>query len=162
MRRIAAPAPLFSVVALLAASGLAGCGGDGRLETHPVAGQVFVNAAPASGCVVTFVPLDPALKGAVMPAATVDEFGGFELTTYETGDGAPAGEYGVILRWEANEWPGGDADKGVDPVVTVRPDRLLERYADAEKSGLKATVAEGENVLEPFRLEDVALLKGAK
>ena len=47
-------------------------------------------------------------------------------------------------------------------VFVFRPDRLLERYADAEKSGLKATVAEGGNVLEPFRLENVALLKGAK
>lgn len=150
------------VALLLFAFGLSGCGDDGRLETHPVEGQVVVNGTPAAGCVVTFVPLDPALKGVVMPAGTVGEDGSFKLTTYETGDGAPAGEYGVTLRWEANKWPGRDADKGVDPIVTVRPDRLMEQYASPEKSGLRATVAEGENALEPFRLAGVRLLKGAE
>ncbi|MBA3315454.1 MAG: carboxypeptidase regulatory-like domain-containing protein [Planctomycetota bacterium] len=148
--------------ALLFAVALLGCRDDGRLETHPVVGEVFVNDAPAAGCVVMFVPLGPELKGIVMPAGTADEFGAFTLTTYETGDGAPAGDYGVTLRWEANKWPGMGAELKVDPVVTMRPDRLLDRYASPEKSGLKATVAEGENVLEPFRLEGVALLKGSE
>ena len=153
--------PAVPAAALLA-SVLCGCRDDGRLPTYPVTGQVFINAVPAAGCTVTFVPVDPELKGVVLPAGTVDEFGEFRLTTYENGDGAPAGGYGVTLRWEANEWPGGDVDKGVDPVVTVRPDRLLGRYASPEKSGLKATVEAGENVLEPFGLERVELLKGAK
>ena len=147
---------------ILATLALAGCEDDGRLETHPVAGRILINGTPAAGCVVTFVPLDPALKDVVLPAATASEDGSFALTTYESGDGAPAGEYGVALRWEANSWPGRDADRGVDPVVTMKPDRLLERYASPEKSGLKATVKEGENVLEPFRLDGVRMLKGAQ
>ena len=108
-----------ALAALFVVSGLCGCDDEERLPTHPVTGEVFINEIPASGCVVTFVPADPALKGVVMPAATVDEFGIFRLTTYETGDGAPEGDYGVTLRWEATDWP--DKDKGVDPVVTMRP-----------------------------------------
>lgn len=97
-----------------------------------------------------------------MPAGSTDESGTFQLTTYEAGDGAPAGEYGVSLLWEATSWPGMNAEGGMDPVITVRPDRLLNRFSSPEKSGLKATVIEGENSLEPFRLDDVKLLKGSK
>jgi len=153
----------LSSAAVICASFLTGCGrNDGRLEVHPVAGAVFVNGIPADGCVVSFVPVDPELKGVVMPAGKTDEFGSFRLTTYETDDGAPAGTYAVTLRWEAETWPGGDVDGGVDPVVTVRPDRLLGRFASPERSDLRATVVAGDNSLDPFRLEDVKLLAGAE
>lgn len=142
---------------------LAGCGDDdGRLETHPVSGQVVVNGEPAAGCTVAFVPLDPELKGVVMPGGKTDEAGVFRLTTYETGDGAPTGEYGVTLRWEATKWPGMERELEIDPVQPIGPDRLMGRYASPEKSGLKATIAEGENELEPFRLEGVRLLAGSE
>lgn len=150
------------VYAAFVLAGLLGCADDDRLQTHPVTGHLHINGVPASGCAVTFVPLDPALKGVVLPAGTVDETGAFTLTTYETGDGAPTGDYAVTLRWEASQWPGMDASNSVDPVVTMRPDRLQERFASPEKSGLKATIAKGENVLEPFQLIGVALLKGSE
>lgn len=152
-----------TAVKLILAICLSGCGSnDSRLETHPVSGSVFINGEPASGCTVTFVPRDAELRGAVIPAGSTDESGTFQLTTYETGDGAPAGEYGVSLIWEATSWPSMNAEGGIDPVVTVRPDRLLNRLSSPEKSGLKATVVEGENALEPFRLDNVKLLKGSK
>lgn len=142
----------------------AGCGGppEGQLETHPVSGRVIINGEPAEGCIVAFVPSDPELKGEVMPGGTTDAKGRFQLTTYETGDGAPAGEYGVTLRWEAKDWPGREEQMKFDPVEPVGPDRLQEQFASSEKSGLQVTVTEGENELEPFRLDDVELLPGSK
>jgi hypothetical protein len=141
---------------------LAGCGSNGRLPTYPVSGELTINGAPAKGCVVTFVPADPALSGVVLPTGKVTDSGKFELTTYETGDGAPAGDYGVTLLWEATKWAGKDPDRGVDPVVTVRPDRLLDKYASPAQSQLKAKVVAGKNDLEPFRLTGVQLLKGSE
>jgi hypothetical protein len=143
---------------------LVGCGGDdGRLDTYPVAGEVYINGQPAAGCTVVFVPLNPELKGVIMPGGKTDEKGRFQLTTYETNDGAPAGEYGVTLRWEATKkWPGREAAMRIDPVAPVGPDRLMGQYASPEKSKLTATVTEGENELAPFRLNNVRLLKGAE
>lgn len=160
------PASLAALIGIATAAILvsAGCGGppDGRLETHPVSGQVIINGEPAEGCIVAFVPLDAELKGEVMPGGTTDTEGRFQLTTYETGDGAPAGEYGVTLRWEAKDWLGREAEMAVDPVEPVGPDRLQEQFASPEKSGLQVTVSEGANQLEPFRLENVELLAGSK
>jgi hypothetical protein len=153
-------------VAAFVVSGLSltllGCGTNGCLPTYPVSGELTINGAPANGCVVTFVPADPALQGVVLPTGKVNESGKFELTTYETGDGAPAGDYGVTLLWEATKWAGKDPDRGVDPVVTVKPDRLMDKYASPEQSKLKAKVVAGKNALEPFRLNGVQLLKGAE
>jgi hypothetical protein len=160
----------FSIVSTVARSGtvfglalfLAGCSDNGRLPIYPVSGELTINGAPAKGCVVTFVPVDPALQGVVLPTGKVNESGKFELTTYETGDGAPAGDYGVTLLWEATKWGGRDPDRGVDPVVTVKPDRLMDKYASPEQSKLTAKVVAGKNALEPFRLNGVQLLKGSE
>jgi hypothetical protein len=170
MKLVARDTAAFTFVSMLARAGsvlgvalaLAGCGNDGRLPVYPVSGELTINGAPAKGCVVTFVPAEPALVGVVLPTGTVDELGKFELTTYETGDGAPAGDYGVTLLWEATKWAGKDPDRGVDPVVTVRPDRLMDKYASPEQSKLQAKVVAGDNVLEPFRLTGVQLLKGSE
>jgi hypothetical protein len=159
--RVVSMLPRFGAVLGLALA-VAGCGSNGRVPTYPVSGELTINGAPAKGCVVTFVPADPALQGVVLPTGKVNESGKFELTTYETADGAPAGEYGVTLLWEATKWAGKDPDRGVDPVVTVRPDRLMDKYASSEKSGLKAKIVAGNNALEPFRLSGVQLLKGSE
>jgi len=149
---------------VLVAACLAGCGGNnGQLDTYPVTGEVHINGQPAAGCIVTFVPLAPELKSIVMPGGKTDENGRFQLTTYETNDGAPAGEYGVTLRWEATKkWPGREAELRIDPVAPIGPDRLKGQFSSPEKSKLTAIVSEGENELEPFQIDGVRLLKGAE
>lgn len=140
-----------------------GCGADdyGRLEPHPVSGQVVINGEPAEGCTVVLVPSDEELKNEVLPGGTTDAEGRFEITTHETGDGAPAGNYGVTIRWEATKWRGMEEELRIDPVQPVGPDRLQGRYSSPEKSGLTAVIKKGENRLEPFRLDDVKLLPGS-
>src|ERR1700676_5404174 len=75
-----------------------GCG-DGRKTLYPVTGEVFVDGKPAQDAFVYLVPVDAADPNnvhpfaLVHPFARVDENGAFAVTTYNTGDGAPSGEY---------------------------------------------------------------------
>lgn len=153
---------LFSI--FIAASLGVGCADDdGRLETYPVQGQVIINGQPAAGCTVAFVPNDPKLRGQIMPGGKADETGSFSLTTYETDDGAPAGEYGVTIRWPAQKtWPGKAREMAIDPVEPIGPDKLQGRLSSPQKSGLTVTVKEEENILPPFEFSDVPLLPGAE
>jgi len=93
-------------------------------------------------------PLDPLHKKddkTVRPFAVVDPDGSFRLSTYETCDGAPAGEYAVTVVWPSFT---------TDPLgeETPGPDRLRKRYADARRSAFRATIREGDNQLPPFEL----------
>lgn len=150
---------LFALATLL---GCAGCSDDGRLPTYPVFGQVIVNGQPADGCTVTLIPGDAELQKQLMPGGQTDAEGKFQLTTYETHDGAPAGSYGVTLHWEAKQWPGREAESQLDPGPPVGPDRLMGHFSSADQSGLRVQIVEGPNQLEPFRLEGVRLLPGSK
>ena len=156
--------PLRMLLPLLTLSlGLVGCGSDrGQLEPQPVVGQVVINGEPAAGCIVGFIPVDPQHKAKFRSGGITDENGSFQLTTFETDDGAPVGDYGVTLRWEATDWPGREKEMQLDPVQPVGPDRLQGKFSSPEKSQLTVTVVEGENKLEPFRLDNVKLLKGSK
>jgi hypothetical protein len=79
---------------------------------------------------------------ALRPFAETAEDGTFELGTHEKGDGAPVGPYKVTLYWP-DRLPG---------LPGVR-DRLGGKYDQAADSPFSATIAAGENVLEPFQAE---------
>ncbi len=74
--------------------------------------------------------------------------GEFVVSSYEPGDGAPAGEYLVSVTWPEAVADGGDPESGGDP-----GDRLGGRYANPETSGLRVTIEEGSNQLEAFALQ---------
>ena len=121
---------------------LAGCGGDGGVPLYPASGQVLVNGQPAAGVEVRLHPADrPGDLDAPRPFAVTRENGSFELGTFAEGDGAPAGRYLVSLVWPE------------EPARREPPeDRLNWAYSDPHKSALRATIAEGETALEPFRV----------
>src|SRR2546423_1070374 len=82
--------------------GSAGCGDAGRLPVHPAAGQVLLAGKPVPQALVVLHPEGDASPDAVRPQATADADGAFRLSTYETGDGAPAGTYRVtVARWRS-------------------------------------------------------------
>jgi hypothetical protein len=122
-----------------------GCG-DGRVPTYEVRGQVFAGDRPAANALVTLHPVGGAAADAIHPTGTVDDTGNFTLTSYKTGDGAPAGEYEVTVVWYLAVKSG----SGPDDYETRN--FLPARYADAKTSQLRATVTKGTNQLEPFRL----------
>jgi hypothetical protein len=108
-----------------------------RKPVFPVRGKVLVQGKPAAGANVFFVPVDePATPTDPRPRGEVREDGSFELGMYGAKDGAPAGEYLVIVLWEGE---GGY-------------DRLKGQYSDPTKSKLRVTVKEGTNELPPFQL----------
>lgn len=129
--RIAAVS-LASVVCLAA-----GCGQPGK-----VSGVVTLDGAPLSTGVITF---NPAVSG---PSAygAIGADGRYELRTGATA-GLAAGEYVVTVAANAaaQEQPGAGSWPGTErvlPLVTPR------KYADREKTPLRATVKAGGQTLD--------------
>jgi hypothetical protein len=125
-----------AIAALLVAS----CGGAG-VKLHPVRGKVLYLDQPAEGATVVFQPVN-STGDSLMPSGTVGADGSFTLTTHPHGEGAPAGEYVILVTWlPAN------ARELENP-----KNKLPPKYASPTDSQLRATVKEGPNELEPFRL----------
>jgi hypothetical protein len=123
---------------------LAGCGRLrlDRPETYPVRGRLLVADKPAAGAWVQLNPTsDPGLFG-LCPHGIVDVDGSFELTTYNTGDGAPAGSYGLTVKWPSRSRP--NREEG--------PDRLRGRYSDPRRPLKQVQVSAGDNDLGTIRL----------
>jgi hypothetical protein len=126
-----------------------GCGSrePGQRTCYPVHGQLFVNQQPAAGALVILQPKENAAEGdwpSGFPHASVGADGKFEVGTYGEKDGAPAGDYVVLVRWY--ETP-------ADPSAETTPaDRLKGAYADPQKSQLAARVNAAATELPPIRL----------
>lgn len=79
---------------------LAGCNStEGRVQTHKVKGKVTYNGAPVASATVTFAPQE---KGTPTAMGITDGQGVYTLTTYDSGDGAAAGIYKVLV-YKMNE-----------------------------------------------------------
>ena len=136
---------LFCVV-LLGATTVAGfcsCQRKG-IELEPVRGQVFFMDQPAEGAKVVFQPASGESANYSMPFGTVGSDGSFTLTTDPHGEGAPAGEYIVLISWH-----GPNARESNNP-----RNKLPTKYNDPATPLLKATVKEGQNDLPPFKLTE--------
>lgn len=131
------------VVGLLA---LAGCGKapplDGAVPVYAVSGTLTHQGKSMGGAIVTFHPLNPTGKFPPAPSAKADENGAYKLTTYDTADGAPAGEYRVTVYWPGQR-RGTPNEEGDLP-----PDQLREVYASKTTSKLRATVATRDNTID--------------
>ena len=119
---------------------LASCGGS-QPKLHPVRGSVLYLGQPAAGALVVFQPANSGPE-ALMPSGPVEADGTFTLRTAPHGDGAPAGDYVVLVTW----FPA-NAREQSNPV-----NKLPGRYGNPAESPLRATVIAGSNQLEPFRL----------
>ena len=136
---------LFAALGAACLMACAGCGSNGR---YPVSGKVLVNGEPAVGATVTFVrkgAADP-LKEPT-PQGVVADDGTFTLSG-PGGDGAPPGEYAVLVEWKE----GAGAKRGRAPALSA-PDRLKKKYLDASNPLLTATVEAKSNTLPPFELK---------
>lgn len=130
-----------------------------RPATHPVSGMVTYNGSPLADATVTYRPMEFESKGAV---GRTDEQGVYQLMTYETGDGAIAGDY-IVTVIKQEHTPGDPSYDDTDsPNYGKEPppealgktiDLIPTKYADTDKAILTATVKEGENDI-PFELAD--------
>jgi hypothetical protein len=131
----------WCALALLASS----CGGRKQAPVYPVQGQVSVLGKPATGALVVFHPMGNEDPRAPRPSGYVREDGSFSLTTYTPDDGAPEGEYRVVISWT-------DPAARPDPASGEVPNRLPARYASPTSSGLSAKVEPGSENRAIFRL----------
>jgi hypothetical protein len=143
MRRMCGAA-LFSI-ALVAG----GCNklDDGRLRSYPVHGKVTIDGKPVKGVYVTLVPEKQPPTHGIWPNAITDDQGEYWISTYDSEDGAPLGEYVVTAKWPKGE--------GL-MVNSESPDRLENRYNDPKTSTIKLTVKEATKA-EPNTVPDLTL-----
>lgn len=125
-----------------------GCSSGGGPTLHPVTGKILVDDQPAAGATVVFHPTS-ATAEALRPSGVAGADGTFTLNTYPHGNGAPEGEYVVLVTWFESLPPPKDDDDADPPAPKSK---LPARYTDVTKSGLKATIKSGDNTLEPFKL----------
>ena len=138
-------------VLFLALFGVLGCGKSDNLKpVFPVSGTATYKGEPMAGAMISFHPLGDADPRALRAQATADKEGRFQMTTYTTGDGAPAGEYAVTIYWPAKRTKG----KSDDPTAEeedLPPDRLNRVYTVPATTKLRATVQEQPNTID-FKL----------
>jgi hypothetical protein len=123
-----------------------GCGSSSGV--YPVSGKVLYRGAPAAGATVSFVrkgAADPMREQ--VPQGVVREDGTFSLAS-PLGNGAPPGEYAVLVEWKV----GAGKVKGRSPALSA-PDRLKRRYLDPARPLLTTTVEAKANSLPPFELQ---------
>ncbi len=114
-----------------------------RLETYPASGFLLLGDKPAAGAQVQLNPVDDAKLVGLYPHAIVQRDGSFQLTTYKTHDGAPAGTYALTVTWPLPPRPARE----------VGPDRFQGRYADRSRPVSQVRIGAGENSLGTIRLE---------
>jgi hypothetical protein len=107
---------------MITGCGLPGCGPQ-RPTLVPVSGQVTIDGKPLARGFVRFIPTEGRPAG-----GKIESDGKFILSTYKEGDGASLGSHRVQVT-------------SVEP-VDERAVRWLvpKKYADAQSSGLSATI----------------------
>lgn len=133
---------------LLGVTTVVGCGDeDWHAATHPARGQITINGKPPSGAVVELRSTgeQPDVRNS-RPWAVVGDDGSFAFSTYETGDGAPVGDYKLVVRWPPD----------VNQPSLV--DRLGGAFATPDRSPWTVNISEGENELPPIAITEAKVL----
>jgi hypothetical protein len=119
---------------------LTSCGSSGP-SLQPATGKLLYEDKPAEGATVVF-QLENGPADAPKPSGVVAADGTFKLHTYPHGEGAPEGNYVVLVTWfEPSKNENAESKQ-----------KISGKYSDPKTSGLKATIKAGTNTLEPFRL----------
>ena len=102
-------------------------------ETYPVSGRIqTVDGTPARDVRVTLHSEKLISEGdPFRPSGMTDDQGIFKLTTYETHDGAPAGDYAITFRWATPQ------KSLLDPLPK---DKLENRFAMPTEKSLTCKV----------------------
>jgi hypothetical protein len=126
-----------------------GCGSSAtqsdRLPVYPATGRVEYSGGPVGGAFVVFHPRGASEKGAPHPHGQVKSDGSYLLTSYESDDGAPAGDYDVTVELRRLVNHGGDISAG--------PNVLPPKYGRPDSSPVKVRIAEGTNELPAIQIK---------
>jgi hypothetical protein len=143
--RTTGPRPLVALLASAACLIVSACGPGGP-EMAAVSGKVSYNGKPLTKGNVSFVSTDtrrPPASGPIGPD------GSYSLQTADGRSGAQLGEYKVAITDIDPDAP--NADIPGMPIKTKSD--IPKKYADPDKSELKATVTGGSNSVN-FDLKD--------
>jgi hypothetical protein len=127
---------LLAVVAALAA---AGC--SKGPDVFAVHGRVAYEGKPMDGALVIF---RPSVSERTLVMARANANGEYTLATSGVQEGVSPGEYRVTITWEKFARPGTEENPNT-PGTGV--DRLNGKYADVNKTPLKATVEAKDNTI---------------
>ncbi len=136
-------------ITVLAAMSCTACSSNG---VYPVSGKVTYRGTPAAGAVVSFHHRGGATDGQPM-VGIVQKDGTFALLSGAHGQGAPPGEYDVLIEWKRGI--GGDCcTAGARrQQAQIGADKLKGRYANPRQPRLHAMVKAQANELPAFALE---------
>lgn len=134
-----------AVCVVLACATIAGCSSEAeRTPVFKTSGKVIYQNAPVAGAFVVLHPKGAAKPEDPRPSAIVRDDGVFEATTFESADGAPAGDYIVTIEHRKLIKYDGDWQPG--------PNVLPAKYENPATSGIEIHVAEGQNTLREIVL----------
>lgn len=136
---------VFLCLSAAMALACASCGDNNRI--YPVSGMVTYKGSPASGATVYFRRQggDPMSEHMIM--GIVQENGTFELACGSLGNGAPPGEYDVLIEWKrVTGQSKGRPQRGAD--------KLKGRYADQKHPRFHAVINAERNQVGSFELTD--------
>jgi tetratricopeptide (TPR) repeat protein len=121
-------------------------GRSDHVPVYPARGQAFFEGKPIPQALIMFEPLWTKEPKFPRPRAVVKDDGSFAVETYGKEDGAPPGEYKVLVQWllksQEYENEGGGLPRNYLPL----------RYGQFATSGLKVTIEKGETQLPAFQL----------
>jgi hypothetical protein len=104
-------------------------------ETFPVTGEVYVDGQPAAMLQVALhdrVGIDKSQP--TFSSTFTGNDGRFALSTYEDGDGVPAGEYAITFLW---------GELNMFSMQYGGPDKLRGQYSDPKKTTFEVKVEPG-------------------
>lgn len=134
----------LTAILLLSCGG--GCGpADDRVAVYPVSGQVRLNGQPLANALVVFHPQNPADTRTPVAQGRSDDSGKFQLTSYETHDGAAAGEFAVTVQ-AFQLIKQGDS-------YTPGPNILPAKLAKPDSTDIRVTISPQPNELAPIDLK---------
>jgi hypothetical protein len=138
---------LVTTVALFAVWLIVGCGRSGppRVATNPAKGSITYQGQPIAGAFLALHPKAALAADVPTARAVVKPDGTFSVSTYDTGDGLPEGDYIVTALWRKVVKSGGEFIPG--------PDLLPGKYSRPETSDVIIHVAAGNNDLPPIVLK---------
>jgi hypothetical protein len=148
-RSVSRPGRRFDVGLLGAAMftiALAGCAEakPERVPVFPTTGKITFQGQPIPGAFVTLHPKTPQGENVPNPRASVTQDGSFKVTTYDSGDGAPAGNYVLTVLWYKPIKNGADSVAG--------PNVIPPKYSKPETSDKEVILVAGDNNLPPIQL----------
>lgn len=123
----------------------AGCnrGPVGRLPVHPVEGNVTLDGKPLANALVALHPRESG-EGRIVGRGQTDADGKFRISTYDSGDGAPEGEYAVTVEYYQPQKQGESVVPG--------PNVLSPKLSSSTTTDIAVKVAAGPNKLAPIEV----------